>query len=269
MAEVNGSFERMLRQRFAEFVSRRNAAVQPVLAALEKLRMRGWTAFVFGGVPRGVFGDGRRYQLRDLDLVFDDEHFAYFESAFEHCTLRRNSYGGLRLRIHDTAVDAWPLHSTWAFREGHVTEPSFEKLPSTTFLNIDGVIVEAVVPPGRKRRIYEHGFFAGWREKTLDINLRENPHPGICVARTLHISKRYGFKISHRLSIYIWEVLASRPIEETEAAQASHYGSVEFRSSELAEFRSRLEEYLSSGSLFPTTLFPNKPAQTEFRLELD
>jgi len=224
---------------------------------------------MFGGIPRGVFDDGKKYQPRDLDLVFDDEHFAYFESAFEHCLEGRNSYGGLRLRINDMAVDAWPLSATWAFREGHVKHPSFEKLPSTTFLNIDGVVLEAVSPPGRRRRVYEAGFFAGWRQRTLDINLRENPHPGTCVARTLRISKQYGFRISHRLSMYLWDLLATRPLVEFEAAQAKHYGQVEFRSKELADIRRQLESHLTSCSLFPFAPFSMRLDQIEFRLRPD
>jgi hypothetical protein len=261
--------EQRLRHRFAEFVSYRNTAVLSVLNTLKTMRMRGWTAFVFGGIPRGVFDDGKKYQPRDLDLVFDDEHFSCFESAFERCVQRRNSYGGLRLRIHNMAVDAWPLRATWAFREGCIAEPSFEKLPSTTFLNIDGVVVETVPPPGRKRRIYEAGFFAGWSQRTLDINLRDNPHPAICIARTLHISRRYGFKISHRLSMYVWQMLTARPLAEIEAAQASHYGQVEFGREQLADLRHRLEAHLSSCSLFPVALFAARPDQIEFRLRLD
>jgi hypothetical protein len=266
MAENCEDFEQRLRQRFAEFACRRNTPVHPVLDTLANLRNRGWTAFMFGGIPRGVFDDGKNYRPRDLDLVFDDEHFPYFESAFEHCLEKRNSYGGLRLRINDMAVDAWPLSATWAFREGLVKNPSFENLPLTTFLNIDGLILEAVTKPGKKRRVYEAGFFGAWRHKILDINLRENPHPGTCLARTLSISKRYGFRISHRLSMYLWDLLATRPLVEFEAAQVHHYGQIEFQSGELVDIRRQLEGHLISSSLFPISLFGSRPAQVEFAL---
>src|SRR6266481_4621924 len=136
MANPGESIECKLRRRFTEFVSRRNAAVRSLADTLDKLRMRGWTAFLFGGIPRGILDDGNRYRPRDLDLVFDDEHFDYFESAFEHCVERKNSYGGLRLNIQGMAVDAWRLSATWAFREGLVQQASFERLPYTTFLNV-------------------------------------------------------------------------------------------------------------------------------------
>ncbi len=269
MVEATESLERKLRHKFSQFVSSRNEGVASVLDTLSKMRMRGWTAFVFGGIPRGVFDNGRHYQPRDLDLVFEDEHFDYFESAFEHCLQKRNSYGGLRLQISGTSVDAWPLSATWAFREGYVERPSFETLPKTTFLNIDGIIVEAVVKPGRKRRVYESGFFTGWKKRILEINLRDNPHPAICVVRTLHISKRYGFKISHRLSMYLWQMLTAMPLRELELAQANHYGRVEFDCDSLETFTEQLENHLDSSSLFPFALFPTPAVQGEFHLRVE
>ena len=265
MAEKSESLERQLRRQITEFVSRSNPAVQSVIDTLGKLRTRGWTAFIFGGIPRGVFGQGRRYQPRDLDLVFDDEHFEYFESAFEHCIQRRNNYGGLRLRMGDAAVDAWPLHGTWAFRQGYVDGPSFERLPATTFLNIDAIVVEAVPAPGKKRRVYECGFFSGWSERTLEINLEMNPHPGICVARTLRISRRYGFRLSNRLAMYVWRMLATSPLEDISAAEAKHYGRVEFSVENLRGIRQRLENHLTHNPPSPATLFPIPPEQCELR----
>lgn len=268
MGENCEDLERELRRRIREFVSRSNPAVQSVVDTLKSLRVRGWTAFIFGGIPRGVFGQGRSYQPRDLDLVFDDEHFVCFESAFQHCILRRNNYGGLRLRMGDAAVDAWPLSATWAFREGLVKEASFERLPSTAFLNIDGIVVEAVPVPGRGRRVFEAGFFDGWNQRTLDINLEENPHPGICVARTLRISKRYGFKLSHRLCTYVWRVLSARTLEEVEGAEKSHYGRVVFGVAGFRDVRERLENHLAGGSR-PAVLFPGAPEQVELRFDTD
>jgi len=269
MAEVADHFERPLRQRFTEFIRNRNQRALSIIETLQTMRMRGWTAFLFGGIPRGIFDSGRNYRPRDLDLVFDDEHFSYFESAFEHFLERRNNYGGLRMRIRGLSVDAWPLSATWAFREGCVKEPSFERLPRTTFLNIDGLIVEAISQKGKKRRIYEAGFLKGWNSKTLDINLRENPHPGICVARTLHISRHYGFKISHQLSFYLWEVLSTLPLTKIQSAQVSHYGTVEFDVQELQQIRQRLEKHLSLSPLFPLALFPTSAVQNELPLRLD
>ena len=264
--EDRNILEDALRQRFARYVSSRGSGMAAMLETVRMMRTRGWTVFVFGGVPRGVFDLGLRYRPRDLDVVFDDEHFGFFESAFERYIVRRNNYGGLRLRFRDILIDAWPLSSTWGFREGFVRGPSFEKLPRTTFLNIDGIIIEAAARKGRKRRIYESGFFSGWTQRILDINLRENPFPGICVARTLHLAKRFGFRLSHRLAMYVWEMLSRESFAELERSQMMHYGVIEFEVPQLREIRRKLEKHSESASLFPVGLFPISRGQMELRL---
>ena len=256
------SSEQRLRNRFAAFVTRRGGRLQTLIETTDIFRSRGWTAFAFGGTPRSVYDNGNRYSPRDVDLVFDDEHFPYFESAFERYILRRNSYGGLRLQIKNLAVDAWPLSATWAFREGYVENPSFEKLPSTSFLNIDGIIVEVIPAKGRQRRVFECGFFSGWTAQTLDINLIKNPHPAICVARTLHISKSFGFQLSSRLAVYMWDMLGRLTVGALEMAQLKHYGHIEFAARTLLNHRQQLERHLNTTPLLPIRLFP--PEQMEF-----
>jgi hypothetical protein len=253
--------EQRLRNRFAAFVTRRGGRLQTLIETADIFRSRGWTAFAFGGTPRGVYDNGNQYSPRDVDLVFKDEHFPFFESAFESYILRRNSYGGLRLQIKNLAVDAWPLSATWAFREGYVENPSFERLPATSFLNIDGIIVELIPAKGRQRRVFECGFFSGWKAQTLDINLIKNPHPSICVVRTLHISKTFGFQLSPRLAVYMWDMLGRLTIGALEMAQLKHYGYIEFAGSALLKHRQHLERHLNTSPLLPITLFP--PEQME------
>lgn len=256
--------ERKLRSRFADFISRRGGRMATLMETISTMRSRGWTAFAFGGIPRGVFENGRKYRPRDFDLVFDDEHFSSFESAFEHYIVRHNSYGGLRLNVKGLAIDAWPLSKTWAFREGWRGEPSFQKLPSTTFLNVDGIVVEVTPSKGKQRRVYENGFFQGWKEKTLDINLQANPYPSICVVRTLRMSKEFEFCLSRRLAYYVWEMLNRIAMPVFQRAQLNHYGVVDFDSVALRAIQKKLEKYLEGGSLFPMTPFPVRPEQLEF-----
>lgn len=248
-------FPKRLRANFSAFISRRQERPAALSEVVRVVRQRGLTVFAFGGIPRGVLNSGRRYQPRDLDLVFEDQHFEFFESAFESFVQRRNSYGGLRLKIENMSVDAWPLSATWAFRTGAFSGPSFEKLPHTTFLNVDGIIVELSPKKGRARRIYEAGFFSAWNDRILDINLRENPYPAICVARALCISRRFGFRLSHDLATYLWDVLSSEPVEELLNAQIKHYGQIEFSKENLHSLRRGLEKHFSTSSPSPFALF--------------
>jgi len=254
--------EAELRKNFKAFLRSQGSPITPLWDALNLLRSKDWTAFSFGGVPRGILEVKTKYRPRDLDLVFDDKAFSEFEEAFASTIQRRNSYGGLKLKFNGLDIDAWPLSATWAFRHGLVKDVSFRTLPHTTFLNIDGIVIEANPKKGKARRIYEAGFFDGWINNILDINLIENPHPEICFARTLHISKRFGFKISHRLAKYLWEIFESSSIIELQEAEKKHYGGQQFSGSELLEIFKKLEKELDH-TLFPVQLFPPKANQLE------
>ena len=240
----------------------------PLWDALNMLRRKKWTAFSFGGIPRGVMDAGAKYNPRDLDLVFDDRDFLEFERAFTLCIKKRNSYGGLKLMFNGLSIDAWPLSSTWAFRERLIKEITFEALPKTTFLNIDGIVVEANPHNGKKRRIYTSGFYESWIHQVLDINLVENPHPEICFARTLQISRRFGLKVSQRLAMYLWDVFENTPILKLQEAQQRHYGKIQISGNELLEVYKNLQHGLNSSTFFPIRIFPTKRNQMELAFNL-
>ncbi len=252
-----------MQKRFADFISRRSRGLDDLIKTTEIFRSRGWTAFAFGGTPRGVYDNGMRYKPRDLDLVFDDNDFNFFQSAFSKYILRRNSFGGLKVQINDLIIDAWPLSATWAFRHGYIANPSFENLPSTTFLNVDGIIIELIPKKSKKRRCFENGFFSGWKEKTLDINLTENPYPSICVIRTLHIARNFGFRISRTLAIYLYDMMSRIASSILIKAQLKHYGKIEFEIKDLHGFQWILENFLANDTAPSIALFPLRPEQID------
>jgi hypothetical protein len=260
---VQSDFTRLLRERFSVFVSQRVDRPSALSEVVRLVRQRGLTVFAFGGIPRGLLHHGGLYQPRDLDLVFEDSHFEFFESAFSEFIQRRNNYGGLKLRIEGMAVDAWPLGATWAFRTGLISDPSFEKLPFTTFLNVDGVVVELAPERFKTRRVLEAGFFSAWRERVLDINLKENPHPSVCVARTLSIAERFGFRLAPGLACYLFEMLTTLPMDELLHGQTRHYGHVEYSADRLGKIRATVDQYISSSCSMPLTLFPVAVDQME------
>lgn len=263
MAETSVSIEKELRKKFNSFIRSQRSPTTPLWDALNMLRSKQWTAYSFGGIPRGVLDLGAKYNPRDLDLVFDDNDFFEFEKAFYQIIKKRNSYGGLKLNFNGLAIDAWPLSATWAFREKLIKNVSFESLPRTTFLNIDGIIVEVNPREKKRRRVFESGFYSSWAQHVLDINLIENPHPEICFARTLQISRRFGFKVSQRLAMYLWDVFQTTPISKLQDAQHMHYGKVEISGNELLEAYRNLDYGLNNGAFFPIQVFPRRPGQME------
>lgn len=161
------------------------------------------------------------------------------------------------------------MSSTWAFRTGLVKDVSFEKLPSTTFLNIDGIIIEAVTAEKFKaRRVFECGFTNGITKGILDINMEENPHPEICFTRTLHISKNFGFKISHRLALYLWKMFVDKPILDLQSAEKKHYGKAMFEGKELWEIYKLLEREITSQTKKPVRIFQKSRSQMRLPFEL-
>lgn len=252
-----------LKKQFDAFLHRRKDDGKVVDEIASTFRARGWKVFAFGGTPRGVYDAGKNYTPRDLDLVFDDNNFESFESAYEKYILRKNSFGGLKLKIEHIVIDAWPLSATWAFRKGYVENPSFENLPATTFLNIDGIIIEFAPKILKHRQVFECGFFDGWNSKVLDINLERNPFPSVCIARTLTISRNFGFSLSVRLAMYLFEMLGRISLTSIEQAQKKHYGHVKFNFAELRQIRGRLEEHLTGNSIKPLALFNTGLVQTD------
>jgi hypothetical protein len=74
-------------------------------------------------------------------------------------------------------IDVWPLGDTWALRQFRIGSGDFESLTRTTFLNVEGVIVDLSAPQRGRRRVYASGFFEALQTRVLDINLEENPYP--------------------------------------------------------------------------------------------
>lgn len=211
---------------------------------VREMREGGWNVYAFGGTPRGVWEEGPNYVPRDFDLVFADEDFGAFESRFSHQIRRRNRFGGLNLHFGSFVVDAWPLSSTWAFKQGHITEVSFESLPRTTFLNVDAVVVEFIPRTvARPRSVFDAGFFSAVENRELDVNLAANPYPELCVIRTLRLAKRLRYSISVRLTEFLDRTLASSSEEDLLEVQRSHFGEVEFDRDSLTQIRHRIERH--------------------------
>lgn len=220
----------------------------------------GWVAYLFGGVPRGLDRQGPSYVARDLDLVFRDDHFEAFQRSFSRSVVRQTRFGGVHLNVEGLEIDAWPLSSTWAFRERHVLYASFESLPKTTFLNADGIVVEFGPRPGHPRRIYRDGLDKLEDSQELEIELEANPFPALCVVRSLKLSSDWQIPMGARLVEYCLKTMATLPLEAFLEVQTRHYGSVYFDATRLAGLARGMDQHLSQ---HPTGGFPVR-LQQEF-----
>lgn len=222
-----------LLQRVTRFVGNRSTGKRQVIQVLRQIRSQGWRAFLFGGALRDLMIGGPSVCPRDIDIVVDGVSVERIASVFAEYVERRTRFGGLHLNVDGWMFDVWPLAQTWAFREGLVPCTGFAALPKTTFLNVEAAVIQLAARPGQRRVMHEHGFFDGVLDRTLEINLEENPFPVLCVVRSLITAARLDFKLSSRLASYILHHTAHAPVEELLAVQASHYGRIESDAEEL------------------------------------
>ncbi|MHA3773778.1 hypothetical protein ACXR0O_19770 [Verrucomicrobiota bacterium sgz303538] len=217
----------------------------PVARGLRELAAGEWRTYLFGGTVREILLKIDNPQIRDLDVVIDDDGFAKFRQVFEARTIGVNRFGGLRLILDRIPVDAWSLSSTWAFQTGHVPHAFRHRLPETTFLNIDSVVFE--ITPGRvRKRLIAEPFLEALENNVMDIVLPENPHPGLAAVRTIRMHLRYDMPMSRRLAQYILEYLESAGVDGCLDEQLRHYHRVVVDREELQALCASLREFMNS-----------------------
>jgi hypothetical protein len=236
-----------IRAAASDFVQRHERRVRPIA---EAARANGWMIFAFGGVPRGLADRGARYVPRDVDIVLADDSFGPFAETFKSEITRRTRFGGIHLVLNGLEIDAWPLSSTWAFREGLVSEKSFGTLPETTFLNCDGIVVQFATRQGQAREVYATGLEETSRRGALDIKLEPNPYPTLCVVRSLRMAEQRELPFTPKLAYYCWNELSKRSHGEFVQIQESHYGTVYYSEEKLKRIVDRLDRHLEKDPLF-------------------
>lgn len=254
MAENAPSVQLRLRKLFPTFLTRQRPVAGPLLEAVQTHR---WRAFAFGGTPRGVLDEGPHYRPRDLDLVFEDTHFNEFALMFGAQVTRKTRFGGLHLRIQHMEIDAWPLSSTWAFREGFVRDISFQALPQTTFFNADAIAI-SLTPRTQGRELYEAGFQRAWNDRVLDINLSQNPFPSLCIVRAFRLASSFSFQFAPRLVKYLVETMEAVSDAELSDVQRAHYGMEHLPPSRISKVRRCTMKHWQKTPLLPFQPFPGQ-----------
>ncbi len=256
--------EGALRRRLSDFITRSSPWHHSVNALLKKVRAHKWKVFVFGGALRDLVTISPTVAPRDLDLVVAGATSEDLQAAFATELIRVNRFGGLNLLIHKLPVDIWTLESTWAFRHGRVSGGDFMDLPKTTFLNVEAIAAELDTQPGRARQVYGRTFFRSIQERLLEINLEENPFPGLCVVRSLVIARKLNFAIGPRLIRFIAHHGSRMDVEEFEAMQLTHYGRIRINRPELQQALRTVREKSRSVKLRPVELPKAKQLDWDF-----
>lgn len=218
--------ENELRARLRRFVGDKSKWCAPRHQALQKIRESERYAFLLGGAVRDILLSQKPNSLvpRDLDIVLGYAPVKKVAASFPDCRRKWNCYGGVSIEIKDWSLDIWSLQKTWAFQKKHVEGKSFRDLTKTTFLDIEAVAVELFSRKGQKRTIYSNGFFEAILNKTIEINLEDNPNPRTCIIRALRLAKKFKFAIGPKLAKYIVRHTNQIGIEELAKAYRLRYG---------------------------------------------
>ena len=175
---------------------------------------------LFGGFPRLIERGGDPMHARDIDIVVDTDRWT-LEATVKPWVARNTRFGGMNLRVGSQRVDIWALRDTWAFRADKVTfARTPENLIRTVFLSVDALAIDI-----RGGEVFADIYRSSIQRMELDIVLRENPYPALCVLRSLVFAYEYGMRPSRRLRRYIQDYLRrNSAFEDLMRMQVAHYG---------------------------------------------
>lgn len=243
-------WQRALRARVKRFAARSLGNRQLVRRRLSELDKRAIEYSYFGGVVRDIALFGSTKNPRDIDLVVRDDQFDVALETFADCSINRNRFGGVRIVELDWSYDLWPLSATWAFKRQYVKEPAFDRLPLTTFLNLEAIVIRC--SPGRngyvRRDVFENGFRSAISSRTLEVNLVENPFPFSCAARAMVIAGTQQMRLGRTLVEYLSCFSVGDHVDEIHRALTGHYRSLRISKDQL---RAILRDVLSWRRAFP------------------
>lgn len=226
-ASTDEKASEQLRQRLKRCLLKRGSGRRWGLAsALREIRDQDWDAYLFGGFPRDLAVFGPEVEPRDIDVVVEGMTSDQIISRFSESVKRRTRFGGVVLEMYGWHIDVWPVEDTWGFKLRDQFENSLDNLPKTTFLNAEAIALQLRNPSKKARKVYEHGFFDGLRKRVLEVNLKENPYPELCIVRALLLAVKLDFSLGPSLVQYIVDYKDIVRGDSLSRVQKSHYGFV-------------------------------------------
>lgn len=152
---------------------------------------------LFGGAVRDFAIDGKIADPKDIDVVVEGASPAAIIGAG-----RMNSSGVIRSDVFGFPVDMWSIKDVWAFKSKTVDlgrDPRLEDLPSTSFFDVDSVVLIPGVPEIKFRQV----FVTALMSRKVGVMLSENPWPAVQAVRMASLARRFGMKPSPELELWI------------------------------------------------------------------
>lgn len=208
-------------------------------------------AYLFGGAIRDIALFGNRYAFEsDIDIVCDCQErqlVAFLEGFYTKEALKRNRFGGFRIKTKLWSVDIWPARYTWAFRQGILPYKGIRSLLDTTITNWESILFPLHGGP----LICREGYFEDVLRGYLDIVLFENPNPmGMYVRVLRSYADKGASEFSHRAVKVLRRAVSEHSFEEFASYEKAHYRNFYISSS----IYRRIEELSDPGIVGPVNL---------------
>lgn len=186
---------------------------------------------IFSGVIRNFFLN--KYNIRDLDIVLNSK--IDLEQIFHKNNIKRNSFGGYKIKVQDLEIDLWYVKNTWAYNYQKTLDFFLaENLPDTAFFNFSSISYSFK----KQKFFYKKDFLRFLRDKEINVVYKPNSNPALCIVNTLYYSNKYNLKISKNLFEYLI-YLDSKLDHDYSIVQLKHFKKVIFSNNDIKEFLSK------------------------------
>lgn len=157
--------------------------------------------YVLSGVIRD-FLTGNFSGVRDLDFVLTrSESFTHLLNILQSMTsveIRRNHFGGIKLKTKEFQIDLWYLEDTWGIKKRGLPANA-NSLIHSVFFNFSAITFAL----NEKKFIFNDDFCRFLKTNVLDVVYEENPNIPLCIINTFHYSFLFNYNISVSLAKWI------------------------------------------------------------------
>ena len=189
--------------------------------------------YVFSGVIRD-FLTGMTCPVRDVDLVVKKTaHLDLLLRNLRNIEVRRNSFGGFKLKYKHLTFDIWGISDTWNIKL-HNLNPNPYILINTVFFNFSAIVFDFQ----KEKFIYNQKFLKFLNTYEMDVVNELNPNNALCIINTLYYHHKYGFSIGKNLSKWIRKHFDTHM--DFEGVQKSHFGKILYSKSDIEKFQKSL-----------------------------
>lgn len=186
--------------------------------------------FIFSGVIRNFFIQ-KDMEFRDVDIVIR-KNKQIEKTARDFITkleIKKNSFGGYKIKINNMNVDVWYLQNTWGIKE-EKQPPTSESLIKSSFFNFSAITFDF----NKKEFLFLDDFCDFLENKYLDVVYGKNPNIPLCIVNSIYYSEKFNLKLGNNLSNWIVRNYSSEYDYDT--AQLKHFGEIKYDKNQIASF---------------------------------